>query len=203
MVVDDSPTNLKLLDLLLTSSQYTVSTYTRGAAALDAARKNPPDIVLLDVNMPEMNGYEVCSHLKSTKELREIPVLFISANAESEEKVKAFEAGGVDYITKPFNAAEVKARVGTHLKLARLQATLQHQNQNLEKMVAEKVEEVYSAQLSTIVALAKLAEHRDNDTGKHLERVQLYTQLLAEGLRTAPFFSGTIDNGFVSNLFHA
>ncbi len=203
MVVDDTPTNLKLLDLLLTSSHYTVSTYTRGAAALDAARENPPDIVLLDVNMPEMNGYEVCSHLKSTEELREIPVLFISANAESEEKVKAFEAGGVDYITKPFHAAEVKARVGTHLKLARLQSTLQHQNENLEKMVAEKVEEVYSAQLSTIVALAKLAEHRDNDTGKHLERVQLYTQLLAEGLRTAPFFSGTIDTGFVTNLFHA
>ncbi len=203
MVVDDTPTNLKLLDLLLKSSQYTVTTYTRGAAALEAARENPPDIVLLDVSMPEMDGYEVCGHFKASKELREIPVLFISAHSEPEEKVKAFEAGGVDYITKPFHAAEVKARVGTHLKLARLQAALQSQNKNLEKTVADKVEEIYSAQLSTIVALAKLAEHRDNDTGKHLERVQLYTQLLAEELRKAPHLSETIDDEFISDLFHA
>jgi len=203
MVVDDTPANLKLLEMLLKSIQYTVSTYTRGAAALEAARQSPPDIVLLDVSMPEMDGYEVCRHFKSTAELREIPVLFISAHAGLEEKVKAFEAGGVDYITKPFHAAEVKARVGTHLKLAQLQSTLQHQNEHLEELVTEKMEEIYSSQLSTIVALAKLAEHRDNDTGRHLERVQLYTRLLAEELRKEPLFSATITNVFVTNLFHA
>ncbi len=203
MVVDDTPTNLKLLDLLLKSSRYTVSTYTRGAAALEAAKERPPDIVLLDVSMPEMDGYEVCGHFKSTKELQEIPVLFISAHTEPEEKVKAFESGGVDYITKPFHAAEVKARVGTHLKLAQLQATLHRQNENLESMVADQVEEIYSAQLSTIVALAKLAEYRDNDTGKHLERVQLYTRLLAEELQKANVYSEVIHERFVTDLFYA
>ena len=203
MVVDDTPTNLKLLMLLLQNNGYHVSTYTRGADALAAAEEAPPDVILLDVSMPEMDGYEVCRHLKASDELRHIPVLFISAHSEADEKVKAFEAGGVDYITKPFHVAEVKARVGTHLTLAQLRLQLQRQNNDLERMVAEKVEEVYSAQLSTIVALARLAEHRDNDTGRHLERVQRYARMLAEELQHQSGWDQQIDTDFILNLYHA
>jgi putative two-component system response regulator len=203
MVVDDVSTNLKLLDLLLTSEGYRVDTYTRGIDALEAATTAPPDIILLDVSMPEMDGYEVCRRLKNEEHLQNIPVLFISAHAETADKVKGFEVGGVDYITKPFHVAEVRARVGTHLKLARLQNMLQQQNADLEKRVEEKVAEVYSAQLSTITALAKLAEHRDNDTGKHLERVQRYTHILAVRLQEKRVYVGEIDDRFIHNLYHA
>ncbi|MFW6228402.1 MAG: HD domain-containing phosphohydrolase [Alkalispirochaeta sp.] len=203
MVVDDAPTNLKLLELLLTAETYRVETYLRGTAALEAAMNDPPDIILLDVSMPEMDGYEVCRRLKEDDRLRETPVLFISAHSETADKVKGFEAGGVDYITKPFHVAEVRVRVGTHLKLARLQQILQQQNADLEKRVEEKVAEVYSAQLSTITALAKLAEHRDNDTGQHLERVQRYTHLLAVQLQKARVYADEIDDRFIHNLYHA
>jgi len=203
MVVDDVPTNLKLLDLLLTAETYRVETYSHGMAALEAAKKEPPDIILLDVSMPEMDGYEVCRRLKQEDHVRNVPVLFISAHTETADKVKGFEAGGVDYITKPFHVAEVRARVGTHLKLARLQRILKQQNADLEKRVEEKVAEVYSAQLSTITALAKLAEHRDNDTGQHLERVQRYTHILAVRLQEDRVYADEIDDQFIHNLYHA
>lgn len=203
MVVDDVPANLKLLSMLLASEPYEVTTFTSGQAALEAAREDPPDLILLDVSMPGMDGYEVCRHLKESEKLQEIPVLFISAHTETEDKIKGFEAGGVDYITKPFHITEVRARVGSHLKLARLQTELHRRNTDLEDRVAQKVAEVYSAQLLTITALAKLAEHRDNDTGKHLERVQRYTRMLAEQLQKDPAYAREIDERFIHNLFHA
>jgi putative two-component system response regulator len=203
MIVDDTPVNLKLLDVLLRDSGYDVIAFSSGTDAIEGAKLSPPDIFLLDVSMPEIDGFEVCRRLKKEKALRDIPVLFISALAEAEDKIKAFDAGGVDYITKPFHVAEVKARVGTHLAMQSMRAELYRHNRNLEKMVEEKVREVYDSQLSTIIALAKLAEHRDNDTGRHLERVQLYTRILAEELRGQPGFDRPIDEQFIVNLYHA
>src|ERR1700733_2491195 len=121
MIVDDNPANLKLLEDMLVQRGYRVRSFPRGRLALMAAMKNPPDLILLDINMPEMNGYEVCERLKSTGTLADIPVIFLSGLNETEDKVKAFRAGAVDYISKPFQFEEVHARVETHLKLHHFQ----------------------------------------------------------------------------------
>jgi putative two-component system response regulator len=119
MVVDDQPANLKLLEDLLTQQGHSVRSFPRGRLALEAAARNLPDLILLDINMPEMSGFEVCKRLKADAKLAGIPVLFLSALQETRDKVNAFRSGGVDYITKPFQLEEVRARVETHLALHR------------------------------------------------------------------------------------
>lgn len=119
IVVDDHATNLKLLDNMLSRQGYRVRTFTQGQLAISAAEQEPPDLFLLDIMMPDMNGYEVCKRLKSIQKLSLIPVIFLSALTDADDKVKAFRAGAVDYITKPFKFEEVQARVETHLTLQR------------------------------------------------------------------------------------
>jgi CheY-like chemotaxis protein len=121
MVVDDNPANLKLLEDMLRQHRYEVRSFPRGRLALQAAEEEPPDLILLDINMPEMNGYEVCEQLKQSERLAAVPVIFLSALDATEDKVKGFQSGGVDYISKPFQFEEVRARVETHLKLRRAQ----------------------------------------------------------------------------------
>ena len=133
LVVDDTPANLQVLAGMLKDRGYKVRPVPGGKLALLAARRDPPDLILLDINMPEMNGYEVCEHLKSDESLKGIPVIFISALTDQLDKVKAFATGGVDYITKPFQMEELHARVETHLKLRRLQIELEASNARLAK----------------------------------------------------------------------
>jgi signal transduction histidine kinase len=132
LVVDDTPANLQVLTGMLKDRGYKVRPVPGGRLALAAARRDPPDLILLDINMPEMNGYEVCQHLKGDAELKDIPVIFISALTEAIDKVKAFATGGVDYLTKPFQMEELHARVETHLKLRRQQIELEEYNVHLE-----------------------------------------------------------------------
>ncbi len=131
LVVDDTPQNLRLLAGILSEKGYQVRPVPNGKLALSAAQKMPPDIVLLDIMMPEMDGYEVCQHLKDSEVTKDIPVIFISAINDVMDKVKAFAVGGVDFITKPFQVEEVLARIETHLKICSLQQTLQEKNQDL------------------------------------------------------------------------
>jgi signal transduction histidine kinase len=144
-VVDDQPANLKLLEDMLKVRGYKVRSFPRGRLALAAAVQHPPDLFLLDINMPEMNGYELCECLKSNPELSAAPVIFLSALSATEDKVKAFQAGGADYITKPFQLEEVQARVLTHLKLHRLQRALRLQNDQLEEAVNHRTKELEDA----------------------------------------------------------
>jgi len=132
LVVDDTSANLQVLAGMLKDRGYKVRPVPSGKLALLAARKDPPDLILLDINMPEMNGYEVCEHLKADDKLKGIPIIFISALTEPLDKVKAFATGGVDYITKPFQMEELHARVETHLKLRRLQIELEEYSRHLE-----------------------------------------------------------------------
>ena len=118
MIIDDVPDNLNLLNAILSKENFLVEVFTNGPDALQSAAQNPPDIILLDIAMPEMDGYEVCEKLKADEKLRRIPVLFISALSDVQEKVKGFDVGGQDYITKPFQLREVVERVKTHLDLA-------------------------------------------------------------------------------------
>jgi two-component system, sensor histidine kinase and response regulator len=151
MIVDDNPDNLKLLEDMLRRQGHEVGSFPLGRLALAAAMNNPPDLILLDINMPEMDGYQVCESLKSTAELSGIPVIFLSASAETSDKVKAFRSGAVDYISKPFQFEEVRARVETHLELHRLQRALQLQNARLEEAVAARTRELAEANERLII----------------------------------------------------
>ena len=135
VIVDDEPENLNVLETMLSHAGYRVAAFPRGALALAAAREEPPELILLDISMPEMDGYEVCRRCKADARLRHIPIIFLSALTEMSDKARAFEVGGVDYVPKPFAQAEVLARVGTHLRLYRHQL-------HLEALVAQRVAEL-------------------------------------------------------------
>lgn len=196
LVVDDTVQNLALLTTMLKDCGYEPRPVPNGRLALQAAKAQKPDLVLLDITMPEMDGYEVCQELKKDPQLSEVPVLFISALAQTSEKLKAFEVGGVDYITKPFQLEEVKARVETHLRLHSLQV-------DLENQVKKQVKENTELQMGLIFGLAKLAEVRDGDTGKHLERIQILCKLFAEELHKRPQFRDVVTENYCSLIFHA
>jgi serine phosphatase RsbU (regulator of sigma subunit) len=132
LVVDDTPANLQVLAGMLKDRGYKVRPVPSGKLALQAARHDSPDLILLDINMPDMNGYEVCEQLKADEKLKGIPIIFISALTEQLDKVRAFACGGVDYLTKPFQMEELHARVETHLKLRRLQIELEEYSRDLE-----------------------------------------------------------------------
>jgi CheY-like chemotaxis protein len=156
MVVDDEPDNLRLLETMLREKGYEVRSFPRGRLALEAAALRPPDLILLDVNMPEISGYEVCERLKGDARLSEIPVLFLTALNETEDKVRAFRIGGVDFISKPFHFEEVYARVETQLKLHHLQRELKLQNERLEETVDLRTKELAEAKaLLTVLDSAK------------------------------------------------
>lgn len=204
LIVDDVPENLQILALMLKDQGYSVRPVSSGRMALKTAKANPPDLILLDITMPDMNGYEVCEIMKQDPVLKDIPVIFISALADTGDKLKAFDTGGVDYITKPFKIQEIQARVATHLKLRQMQKALEHYSRNLEAMVQAQVQQISAAQMATIFALAKLAESRDDETGRHLERVQKMCRLLTTQLKQElPPDAEVITESFIEMLYHA
>jgi putative two-component system response regulator len=217
LIVDDMHANLKLLVEMLKERGYTPRPARSGKLALQAASSNPPDLILLDITMPDMNGYEVCAQLKANKQLRDIPVIFLSALNETIDKVRAFQVGGVDFITKPFQIEEVEVRLKTHLKLRQTQQDLQkmlieqvdaHEKlyryqQQLEEMVKDQVQEIAASQMATIFALAKLAESRDDDTGQHLERVQKLCLLLATRLAERSPYKPLMNSSIIDVIYHA
>lgn len=156
LVVDDTPANLKLLDALLRKQGYQARLFPRGELALKAAAALAPDLVLLDVMMPDMDGYEVCRRLKALPGLADVPVIFISALSDVECKARAFAEGGVDYITKPFEEVEVLARVDTHLALAAMRKELLRQHAALEQLVHERTADLLRAQSAARVGSWKL-----------------------------------------------
>lgn len=203
MIVDDMPQNLKLLTNMLESRGYQVFAFANGELALKAIAKNPPDLILLDIKMPELDGYQVCTQLKADKKLAKIPVIFISALAETDDKIKAFQVGGVDYITKPFQFEEINARVQTHLKISELQSKLETHNKHLQELVSAKVKEISESQMAIIFAMAKLVDYRDNDTGNHLERAQEFCRILAIELKNSSPYTKSIDEKFINNIYYS
>jgi signal transduction histidine kinase len=157
LVVEDTPASLRLLTSLLGKAGYRVREAPDGELALWSARAEPPELILLDVRMPGIDGYEVCRQLKLNASLREVPVIFLSAFGDTDDKLRGFEAGGVDFISKPYDFLEVQARVAAHLKLGRLQKMLAWQNDNLQQLVEVKAEELARSH----VALAAERAQRD------------------------------------------
>lgn len=186
-VIDDSESNLDLMVAAL-SEDYDVSVALDGESGLEDIRADPPDLVLLDIMMPGLDGYAVCAQLQADPKTREIPIIFLTAVDELDSKTRGFKLGAVDYITKPFEMMEVKARVRTHLALKCARQELARQNEWLEEKVRERTRELVLAQDVTILSMASLAEARDRETGAHIMRTQEYVRLLAQGLRDHPRF---------------
>jgi len=203
LVVDDNETNLKILKLILEKDGYEIHTTQSPECVVERMDVFFPDIILMDINMPKKSGYELCRDIKFLDNLKHIPIIFISALTDSEDIVKGFHMGAVDYITKPFKSEEVRARVSTHLEIKRLQEELKDHNAKLEIRVAEQVKLITRTQMETIFSLAKLAQSRDDDTGKHLERVQNYCELLAIELQKNSIYTDQISETFINNIKQA
>ncbi|HCY85574.1 MAG TPA: two-component system response regulator [Desulfobacteraceae bacterium] len=188
LIVDDLPANIKVLSGLLRPS-YHVSAATSGAEGVAQAASDPkPDLILLDVMMPDMDGYEVCRRLKSNPDTREIPVLFVTAMAEVEEEAYGLSLGAVDYITKPISPSIVEARIRTHLNLYR-------HKQHLEDLVAERTLQLKSGYIDTIHRLTLASEFKDEETGAHIQRISYYTREVAQALG--------MDDKFCESIFYA
>jgi putative two-component system response regulator len=198
LIVDDNPENLMLLGEVL-SGLYKVRAANSGLRALQLAQQVPlPDLILLDVMMPQVSGYEVLERLRAEPLTRDIPVIFITAMNSEDDEQRGLVMGAVDYITKPLRQAIVLARVHTHLELKQARERLQRDNALLELEVAQRLNDRLVVQDVTIRALARLAEVRDNETGNHILRTQAYVELLARKVRLHPRFAAELDEYSIS-----
>lgn len=201
LIVDDETFYINVLVELL-GQEYEVSVAKSGEQALDRIAKGfIPDLILLDILMPGMDGYEVCRHLKSNPQLAHVPVMFLTIKAEVDEEIFGFELGAADYITKPFSLPIIQARVKTHLALSAANRALHKHNYQLEEMVEERTQEISRTQDVAIYCMASLAETRDNETGGHIRRTQNYVKTLAHHLHQQSIYSDQIDEAFIDLLF--
>ena len=174
VAVDDNPTNLQVLMQMLNQNGYKVRLAMNGQLALTAIEAKLPDLILLDILMPDMDGYEVCRRLKANERTQDIPIIFISAIYETMDKVTAFAAGGVDYITKPFQHEEVLARIKTHLALRQLQLSLQEKNQELQAKNFELAAALAQVKkLSGLLPICANCKKIRNDAG-YWQNVEIY-----------------------------
>ena len=210
LVVDDNEMNRDMLKRRLTRDGYRIDVAENGRHALEKVAAGNYDLVLLDIMMPEVDGYRVLAQMKSTPALRHIPVIMITALEEMESVVRCIEMGAEDYVLKPFNPVLLKARVGACLEKKRLhdqeenyRVKIEQQNTLLEGRVREQVREISEAQLAAIFAMSKLAESRDPETGEHLERMREYCRILSTFLATTPRYSNVIDQKYIDNIYAA
>jgi len=200
LVVDDNPENLTLLGELL-QAHYRVTTANCGAHALQIAFSDaPPELVFLDVMMPEMDGYEVLKRLAADARTRDIPVIFVTAMNGAEDEEWGLGLGAVDYITKPYKPAVVLARARTHLELKLARDRMHAHNTWLEREVAYRIRESGLVRDAAIHALARLAETRDPETGNHIRRTQEYVRVLATRLKDHPRFAPQLDDAMIELL---
>ncbi|MBF0103395.1 MAG: two-component system response regulator [Desulfobacterales bacterium] len=193
LVVDDVPENRALMNSIL-KGHYRIKVASNGKKALDIAFSDDrPDLIILDIMMPEMDGYETCSHLKNNPKTSDIPVIFLTSKSQIQDEQKGFDLGAVDYIIKPISPPIVLARVKTHLQLKKMNDFLKDKNAFLEQEILRRTKEISNIQDVTFVAMGSLAETRDNETGNHIRRTQHYLKLLAtklvESSRYRPFLS--------------
>lgn len=201
LVVDDTADNLMLMVDLL-KDRYRIKAANSGEKALRILESDPlPDLILLDIMMPGLSGYEVAERLKSSPRTCGIPIIFLTAMATIEDEILGLEMGAVDYITKPISPPLVLARVDTQLKVKAAADFLRDQNDFLEQEVQRRTREVMAIQDVTIHAMASLAETRDNETGNHIRRTQHYIRLLADLLREHPRFRHFLDEDTIRLLF--
>ena len=201
LVVDDTPDNLSLMSDLL-RADYKVKLAPSGERALQiVAGESKPDLILLDIMMPDMDGYEVLRRLQFNPDTEDIPVIFLTAMSAADDESIGLELGAVDYITKPVNPAILMARVRNHLQLKRARDFLVHHNHVLEEEVASRTQALAELQDATIRAMASLAETRDNETGNHIRRTQHYVEALARHLQNHPRFKEELTDTNIETIF--
>ena len=201
LVVDDTPDNLSMINNLLKGS-YRVRVANNGEKGLKIAfSDSPPDLILLDIMMPVMDGYETCRQLKLNPATRDIPVIFLTAKNEVEDEERGLALGAVDYITKPISPPILMARLKTHLTLKSSADFLRDQNSFLETEVEKRTTEIRAIQDVTIFTLASLGETRDNETGRHIRRTQYYVKILADTLANHPRFAHRLSDEVIRALF--
>ncbi|MES2161368.1 MAG: two-component system response regulator [Pseudomonadota bacterium] len=201
LVVDDIPDNIDLLCAVL-EDDYRTKIAVNGERALKIANgESKPDLILLDVMMPGMSGYDVCKALKANPATRDIPVIFVTAMSEAVDEQLGLSLGAADYITKPISAPIVQARIKTQLSMKRVHDFLRDQNNFLETEIEKRTREIVALQDVTIHTMASLAETRDSETGNHIRRTAHYVKTLAEKLRTNPRFSDFLTDKNIELLF--
>ena len=202
MVVSDNPAIPKQLSLLLPEPQYRLLAVTRGDMALQEAEQAKPSLILLDTSLPDISGYEVCAKLKAHSGLKDIPVIFIYPLESVIDKSRGYAAGGADYLATPLQIEEVISRIETQLKLRRIQQDLKTYREQISAMT-DAHHELTHAQLATIAAISKIAEARDNDKGKHIERIQEYCRALAFKISEMPQVREDLSQTFVNDIFYS
>jgi putative two-component system response regulator len=205
-LVDDNITNLTMGRNVL-AGHYNVATVDSGQRMLKMLEKNIPDMILLDVEMPEMNGYDAIKIIKSKKETQNIPIIFLTAKSDSDSELEGLSLGAIDYITKPFSPPLLLKRIETHLLVESQKKELLNYNKNLQSLVDAKTKTVLELQNAILRAMAELVENRDDITGKHLERTQNYLELLIgaiskRGLYVEEVRSWNIDLVLLSSQLH-
>lgn len=210
LVVDDNEMNRDLLVRRLQRQGYEVMTANDGVAALEILDSHRVDLILLDIMMPNLDGYQVLERMKADEYLSNLPVIMITAVDELDSAVKCIEMGADDYLTKPFNAVLLGARISASLEKRHLRQQEQKQRKQIEDLnlflsarVRQQVAEIASAQIGAIFAMSKLAESRDPETGEHLERMREYCRLLAQDLSKQPGYAEVIDRTYIENIYSA
>lgn len=186
LIVDDIPANLKLLSDILQTKNYKVRAAVNGEMALNSIKAKKPDLIMLDIKMPVMDGFTVAKHIQSNPETSDIPIIFISALGETANKLHAFQAGGVDYITKPYANAEVLVRLSTHLELSDYKKKLEQKVASAVAEINELNSELKATQEEVIIMMSATAEERSHETGQHVIRVAEYAYLLAKLFNLEP-----------------
>ena len=202
LVVDDTPANLSVLGEML-KSDYRVKLANHGQRALDLATAAPPDLVLCDIMMPEMNGFEVCRRLKANPDTARIPVIFVTAMMDVEDERLGFEVGAVDYIHKPVTPLIALARIKTHLQIKRWQDFMANQSAWLQQEVARRVDQVLQLQSASIHVMVSMAEFRDEETGNHIRRTQEYVRLLGDWMMRRGFHPAELNPATVEQMAQA
>jgi putative two-component system response regulator len=200
LAVDDTPGNIDVVKGVL-SQIYLVRVAVNGAMALKIVQSKKPDLILLDIMMPQMDGYEVCRRLKADETTRDIPIIFLTAKTEVEDEARGLELGAVDYITKPISPPILRARVKTHLELKVARDFLRRQNEILEERVVERTQQMEELQDVAMVAMGALAETRDPETGNHIRRTQRYVGALAEQLKGHPRYTSFLTPENITLLY--
>ena len=201
LVVDDTPDNLELMFGLLKDSHRVIVANSGERALRLAQAELRPDLILLDIMMPGLDGYEVCRRLKAEPRTRDIPVIFLTARSEVEDETLGLSLGAVDYITKPISPPIVLARIATHLQLKAAADFLRDKSDYLAAEVARRTREIEDLQDVIVLAMASLGETRDNETGNHLRRTQHYVRSLAQQLRGHPRFAALLTAAHIELLF--
>ncbi|HOZ48642.1 MAG TPA: response regulator [Candidatus Hydrogenedentes bacterium] len=203
LVVDDIDDNVRILKAFLSRRGYEVHGVHDGQAALDFVAQSPPDVILLDLVMPRVDGFEVCQRLKSNEATRHLPIIIITGVTEKEANVRALEAGADDFVLKPFDSVVLDARIRSSLRSKLLQDELREYRLSLERRVRDRTEQVRRTQNAAVFSLAKLAESRDPETGDHLERIRAYAREIAFGLLQLDKHGDVLSDEFIEDLYRS